>query len=1696
REGSYKLALEAYQHIDQSPLSDDERRWIGFRLADLSWRSAPEGRDHTQVQAALRALENLLHDEKGEPIRDRVAVEAMESKGDLLARPSSGRWSEARVAYLAALDWWAGARDVEEARGRYLHLVWKSAEAPGGEESYRYSGLLVPLDILRNAATIATTADDKSHASYLIALQLMQQSDPQSLEETRKSFDAALGGGKSTRWYDDTLMSYGRWLETYGILTWLDDGTWRVEPDYEAALSMYRRLTSEFKEGESQYWPQAHSRIADITQPSLAVAVSNVFLPGSKTEFHLHWRNVGAVQFSMSKVDLTEDLNQWPSSRLDNWYQAIDASAGRGRFSWTKTVQSRRYAPGDEQVAIERELTPGAWLLEASTTGAQSVRELILVTDVAIVTRTSPAKTLVWVTNAQSGAPVGGAKVRVLYENYDSNGGEPKREQATFVTGTDGIADVALRGRRNGQILVFANAQDHQAFSQASSFSAGDRGEEWRIYAASDRPAYRPGETANWKITARLISPGGYSVPANRTVTFEIHDPRGASVKKGALTLNEFGSAWAELPFDASMALGPYQVTFADANRSIGSATLFRLEEYKLPEFRVAVKTTDEHGAPKAFRLGDTVDVTIEASYFFGGPVTNATVEAVVYQSPYYRRWSPTHDYPWYFDSQNSRPYYGGHGQIVKKATLVTDAAGRARLSFETPASGGQDFEYRIEARVTDASRREISSTDSIRVTRAPYFAEARPKHWLYRPGDAVEVEFRTIDANDQPVRATGPVKITREQWKEVWLDPAGQEVSGRALDLIRARPEAFPPPPEKGHHPWLLVSRGYEHEEVLTTTLTSDEKGRAVLKFVAPKEGYYRFQWTSHPMALPSAKPRPRDVVEASTAVWVATKETMRIGYYHEGGIEILVDEDTVKPGATVPAMIVVPQSDRYVLLDVAGDEILSRQLVHVTGNVKLVELTLGDEHIPNVFLTASMVSDLQLHQDTKEIVVPPVQKFLSLELQPDRQQYLPRQEGTLKITARDANGKPVRAEVALGIADESVYAIQEDYAGDPRPFFYGQKRRQIVQTASSFSQKSYVRLVKRNDGSLVDERLSDLDALEKDNSPSRQQKLKGNFVGGVVGGRVGNVAEAITVTAESPAARNAPRPPMEDAKKASSRDELAAGAPGQEAAVVVVRNDFRSTVFWKPDLITGDDGTATIKFVYPDSLTSWRATARAVTSSTQVGMATETTRTRKPLIVRLQAPRFFVVGDQTVVSAIINNNTDHKLTVTPSLDASGLIVTGLFVDGKMTKGEVAPLTVEPDGEGRTDWVVTVKEPGEARLRVAAKSEALSDAMERTYPVEDHGIDKLVAVSGKMRGSEATMTLHLPAERRSTIMTVQVAPSIAVTMLDALPYLIDYPYGCTEQTMSRFLPAVIVARTLSDLGIPRETVAARLFGGIERGHAAQTHPDGKRDLQRLDEMTRAGLARLYDFQHSDGGWGWWKDGESDHHMTAYVVWGLALARDAGIDLRVEMLDRGIAYLQKELIKEERNPDRQAWMLHALAATARGRAAGKFEQTALDNLWEKRDRLSNYGMALLALSTQQFGLKDRALTLSRNLENGAAIDRAPDSSLLVKGSGSGDETVMATAHWGSKGSWWRWYDSPVESTALSLRALTAIDPKHRLIEPSMNWLVKNRRGAQWNNTRDTALAVLALTDYLRSSGEARGDLEYEVSVNGQHIATT
>ena len=1548
-EKSFRRAHELYEQAAKLDLPAGERRWVTFRLADTELRAQRAGRTHDEaaVNTARQALQEII--DKSE--RDEIWALANESLAAFTREPRY---------FTAALDFWGGSSDLARARRRWLEIFW-SWVGPGNETWN------VPREVLVDALQVAETPADRARVRYILAQSYLNTGQPADRERALELLEEILAIGRATELYDDALFL----LASHST------------DDYTKALELYRRLLREFAEGQSGYRDDAQNAIDEILRPAVSVYATGTFLPESEQEIHLGWRNVRQIELTVQSVDLTRHARGAVSR---NWMHEISGEGQPVVRRWTyQTNDTGEHVPGRTEHRIEPRLPVGAYVLTARG-GQTTARQFLLVTDAHILVHAGRQRTDVYVSDVETGEPIANARVHVTQQL-----GREQFVELDAQTNAEGVARIRHDGR-GGSVLITAAAGARQAFHQTYMQHRGgrDSGPSWRIYAFTDRPAYRPGETVQWKMTARIRQNEEWITPANAELDYVITNPRGEKMVQGSARLNAFGSFWGEVPLTEAMPLGVYNITFhAKGNeRDVrGGAQLFRLEEYKLPEFLVKVGTPEG----KQYRLGDTIEATIDASYYFGGPVANATVEAVVYQQPFHRYWYPWRRYPWYYDSM---PVPYGGGTIVQRQTLTTDAEGRAVLRIDTPRDG-TDSTYRIEARVVDASRREVRGEGTVRVLRQRYSVMAQPEHRVYRPGESVSVDFKALDANDNPVQTSGTVTVVRRQWKKRYVD-----------------------------------------EEVMTAKIATDAEGEATFTFLPRTTGYYEIRWRSED------GPRARDVVTAETAVWVTERNTTELGY-HVGGLDLIVDRDTVQRGETASVVVVTPSSGRWVLFSTGADDLLDTQVLRMDGTVKLVQIAVDKKHMPNFFVTASSVFERQFTSDTERIVVPPAEQFLNVEVKPDREQYEPRQEGSVTITTRDASGRPVSAEVALAVADEAVTAIQEDLAGDPRRLFYGDTRGNPINVSAGVHSQQYVKLEERKE-------------LEEKEEAAHGYAMRDQSMAkaGITGRQMSPPPPPAPVPA--PAA-----PPS--VAEAISVTATGAGAEVQPQGIdVQVRSDFRSTAFWKPDVVTDASGTATVTFTYPEALTTWRATARAVTTGAQFGMASSTARTSMPLLVRLQGPRFFVAGDRVTVSAVINNNTDQPQTVDASLEAKGVTRSG----GQA----ILPVHVPAHGEARTDWTVVAEIAGPAKLTVTARNAQVGDAMERDFIVYEHGIDKLVARSGKLRGDEALIRLDLPRERRATELVVQVAPSLAVTMLDALPYLVEFPYGCTEQTMSRFLPAAIVARTIEKLGLGRTRIAGK----------------------DLDAVTAAGIARLFDMQHGSGAWGWFKEGSDDAFMTAYIVWGFAIARDGGLSFDTRRVDRAAEWLDARLVQFERSVDDQAWMLHALSAWRR--TPGTNARRAFENVYRNRERLSPYSRALLALTAHRWNEAERARVLLRNLEDGVQIDRTPDSSVLLKGETAAE--TMQTAHWGASNRfWWRWYESPVETTAFALQAFVTIDPENKLVEPIMNWLVKNRRGTRWNNTRDTAIALLAMNDYLERSGELAGDVVYEVTVNDKVIAT-
>ncbi|HLG17863.1 MAG TPA: alpha-2-macroglobulin family protein [Blastocatellia bacterium] len=638
-------------------------------------------------------------------------------------------------------------------------------------------------------------------------------------------------------------------------------------------------------------------------------------------------------------------------------------------------------------------------------------------------------------------------------------------------------------------------------------------------------------------------------------------------------------------------------------------------------------------------------------------------------------------------------------------------------------------------------------------------------------------------------------------------------------------------------------------------------------------------------------------------------------------------------------------------------------------------------------MYLAVAYVQDGEMYTHDRLIKVPARNKFLDIEILADKKEYKPRETAHYTVLARNTDGTP-----AAG-AEVSLGVVDEA--------IYSLMPEQARDIRKAFYGRRY-------------------NQVQTNFSISY-------FFRGHSGDKPFNLAS------------NKPAYQLADFKNES------------QFAEPTIRKDFKDTTFWQPDIITGADGKATIDVKLPDNLTTWRATARAVTTDTRVGAAIAKVIARKNLILRLETPRFLTEGDTVTLSAIVHNYLEADKATQISIEVTG---------ARLLDTPSQTLTIAKQGEHRVDWRVSATTVGEVKLLAKALTDQESDAVEIPLEVVPLGIKRTVGGATTLGGDTAdtTLTIDVPADAHTEArsLRIEASPSIAGSLFGALDYLTAYPYGCTEQTMSSFLPNVIVAQALKDVKIA-----------------------SIRATNDLPKKVQRGLDRLYGFQHDDGGWGWWKDDKTDPFMTAYVVDGFWQASRAGFKVDADRLKRGRARLEALLdngrTEEGYNisSDTAAYMLYALSES------GRVDQRYVEDLFAKRTQLQPYGRALLALTLKHRRDEARAGQVAGELEHAATVNEYD-------------------AHWESTSAGSHGYiaDSDTEATALSLKALVAILPQSPLLPKVARWLVGNRRnGCYWDSTKHTAFAIFGLTEYLKVSKELSPDYNVEVYLNGQQVLT-
>lgn len=506
------------------------------------------------------------------------------------------------------------------------------------------------------------------------------------------------------------------------------------------------------------------------------------------------------------------------------------------------------------------------------------------------------------------------------------------------------------------------------------------------------------------------------------------------------------------------------------------------------------------------------------------------------------------------------------------------------------------------------------------------------------------------------------------------------------------------------------------------------------------------------------------------------------------------------------------------------------------------------------------------------------------------------------------------------------------------------------------------------------------------------------------------------------------AQRPNLVQSFEAIPRKPWVAGFQTIEAQAPV-RENFQDTAFWQAAVLTGEDGTARVSVPLPDNLTTWRATARAVSPPASVGQTSDRLLVRLPVMVQAFAPRFWVQGDESDVKLVAHNRTEESQALALSLETKG---------AQSVQPARAESVVAAGGQSELRTRVAVQSSEEVELLSRVQAGVEGDAERVRVPVKPFGLPREEYFAGLLDGPRE-LEYRIPAGARRVRLEVRLDGSPAGVVADTLRYLADYPYGCVEQTMSRFVPTLAASQALQSLNLKS--------------------PIPETELQA---MVKASLEALYGYQHEDGGWGWWKEDRTNPFLTGYVISGLVRARQASWPIREEVLQSGVE-CARQLLEAAASPEDRAYLAWALAL------AGQAPLEQLRAL-EADASLSTYSRALVALGLQQAGQKpDLAALRQLAVREGSLV------------------------HWNAASrTAYGWTDDDLEATCLVLQALVHDNPQDPLLSPGVAWVLSQR----WKSTKDSAQAVFMLSAYLVATRQTATAASLDARLDGQSVALT
>lgn len=1669
-EQSWALARDHFAAAVAQAPDAERRRWVELWLQEVAWQADEPpwherkawAKRHTDAFAAL-----------GQPYAE--------------GRPRDAfwrAWQERRIEFLETLghqevsalhaelaDEFGAQPPTPAALREHLGFLRRTFGAVGGTlEGWPGATRLQPH--LERALEKAVQPDDRAWCAWQLARIAPGGPNPdaaayqQAMRERDALWRRAQELATGTRWEAAVRADDFHWRTRMGWASDAADGP----PNHASLIDQATRLRYDVLASPAEYRGNLdtvlQALIEAMSRPILQLLFENGarFLPGEEVKFAYGAAGFESVEFTLVRRDaeawaqLQAGKQSPPTEVIRTW--TVATGPARQRRWHSEVVDLGRELPrgfyslrvmGHGAVARQSETISIPWGTVAEREGTER-RDFVVSAAHGVAFSASVGDSTEMFVSGPDGKPMPGAAAA----GYTWMAAGERGEGFAWTGTADASGRVVFPSRPGRSGVAAVVGGEPVSFTGYSPYRPVVEPLEFDLFV--DRPLHRPGEVVRWKVIARERQADRLVAPRGREFDVRVQlddEPLGEPTK---LVLNDYGTAHGEIQIPVGARPGQVHLELAE-NDDTHLLELTQVDNFVPPP---AVARIELASDANSLRPGGEVVVRVLASYFSGGPVSGAPA-SITFMSSDPRSWREEDDIEEPADALRPTSFTG-----------TTDANGVAEFRLRLPNGVPDGSQLLVAAGVVPPGAVNAGTSASYVVSKAG--VSVKPDGWdrlgYVSPGAEVGFAAEVRDGARRAAPFAGEIALVERRWAEAWLGPGGEVVDAPGyreavrrstgdLSALHRRYAGGGTPELPG---WRKLHAGYVDVPVESIAVTAGAEGRIAARFRVPRAGLFEVRVVADGTRVPVNRSAPTnpDAGDYSFPRMDAEPE-MRVLAADADTASLPVDPNMTElawpfgrePARGAQVLGILEEGAMTVWLSRADEAGSHTRAVSPSGRLVWIEAQPPNPGASKVcHLTLSNVDSggwLRSKQTSFRLVSE--DRVLRVAITPDAAESRPGQPARVGIQVTDRAGRPRQAELALSVADDSVVRLVREGA-PPQPVFLGDGREHRIETeTATFGWTRGGRQIR----TLFDPR-------------------PGQRLAHVAGYHQGGDGEVL-LESFSVAAGGSGYAAMGSANR---RVMMADSASAANASAVIVRRHFASTAHWSPAIVTGADGRAEAAFTYPDNLTQWRVGAYVVgADGVSFARAHAFTRTSLPLQARLNLPRFAVAGDSFEASATLVNRTAAELRAEAKLTVTGP------VEPAAGHATTASLVAPAHQEARAGWTVVARAPGRAEFTLEARAAKEADAMALALPVHEDGLQQETAATARLGASaeRVSFNLELPArlEPARTTVRVQLGASHAATILDAVPYLVDYPHGCVEQTMSRFLPAIVTRQTLQDLGFTAEEIERRIMRREGAGDARRRAATA--GLSRLDEVVQLGLGRLREaMDQGNGGFGWWPgDQQADLWMTAYVAWGLVLAAEAEVKVPEEMMVETFEALDGMIAAGSPNLDAMAFALAAMArlpdaassdiaTNARGRFAA---------LYLQRSKLSASGRACLALAALAFGDSDSPGVLLRNLESSVVRAESRD--------------VGATAHWGATRDYWRAMDGAVESTALALLALLALDPEHPLVEPAVNWLALNRRSSRWASTRDTAFAVLALNAYVASREDVDGERELEVRINGRAL---